>query len=79
MDGGYVPRTSFDWQAVSLPQNLNVNREEAQALVCHMQEIWNKAKVGIKHTQQLQKRQADKHQREVDFGVGDKVMITTKD
>jgi hypothetical protein len=44
-----------------------------------MQEIWDKAKVGIKHAQQLQKRQADKHRREVDFGVGDKVMITTKD
>jgi hypothetical protein len=79
VDGGYVLRTSFDWQAVSSPQNLNVNREEAQALVCHMQEIWDKAKIGIKHTQQLQKKQADKHQREVDFGVGDKVMITTKD
>jgi hypothetical protein len=56
-----------------------VNREEAQALVHHIQEIWDKAKVGIKHAQQLQKRQADKHQREVNFGVGDKVMITTKD
>jgi hypothetical protein len=61
VDGGYVPRISFDWQAVLSPQNLNVNREEAQALVHHMQEIWDKAKVGIKHAQQLQKRQADKH------------------
>jgi hypothetical protein len=51
MDGGYAPRTSFDWQAASSPQNLNVNREEAQALVCYMQEIWDKAKVGIKHAQ----------------------------
>jgi hypothetical protein len=29
VDGGYVLRTSFDWQAASSPQNLNVNREEA--------------------------------------------------
>jgi hypothetical protein len=49
MDGGYVLRTSFNWQAVSSPHNLNVNREEAQALVHHMQEIWDKAKIGIKH------------------------------
>ena len=33
----------------------------------------------IRHTQQLQKKQADKYQREVDFGVGDQVMVTTKD
>jgi hypothetical protein len=49
VDGGYVPRTSFDWQAISSSQNLNVNREEAQALVHHIQEIWDKAKIGIKH------------------------------
>jgi hypothetical protein len=49
VDGGYMPRTSFDWQAASSPQNLNMNREEAQALVYYMQEIWNKAKVGIKY------------------------------
>jgi hypothetical protein len=49
VDSGYVPRISFDWQAALLPQNLNIDREEAQALVCHMQEIWDKAKTGIKH------------------------------
>jgi hypothetical protein len=51
MDNGYVPRISFDWQAVLSPQNLNIDREEAQALVHHIQEIWDKAKTSIKHAQ----------------------------
>jgi hypothetical protein len=36
VDSGYIPRTSFDWQAVSPPQNLNMDKEEAQTLVHHM-------------------------------------------
>jgi hypothetical protein len=36
VDSGYIPRTLFDWQAVLSPQNLNMDKEEAQALVHHM-------------------------------------------
>jgi hypothetical protein len=36
VDSGYIPRTSFDWQAASPPQNLNIDKEEAQTLVHHM-------------------------------------------
>jgi hypothetical protein len=79
VDNGYIPRILFDWQAALPPQNLNMDKEEAQALVRHIQEVWNKAKEGIEYAQQLQKKQADKYQREINFGVGDKVMITTKD
>jgi hypothetical protein len=38
-----------------------MDKEEAQTLVYHMQEVWNKAKEGIKYAQQLQKKQADKY------------------
>ena len=51
VDSGYIPRTLFDWKAASPPQNLNINKEEAQALVCHIQEAWNRAKEGIMHAQ----------------------------
>ena len=79
VDSGHIPRISFDWKAASPPQNLNINKEKAQALVHHIQKAQNKAKEGIMHTQQLQKKQADKHQREINFRIEDKVMVTTKD
>ena len=79
IDNGYVPRTSFDWQSASPPRNLKIDRRDAQAFVRRMEEIWNMAKAGMEHAQAKQKKQADQHRREVDFQVGDEVMVTTKD
>ena len=45
----------------------------------YIEEIWNIAKAGMEHAQAKQKKQADQHRREVDFQVGDEVMVTTKD
>jgi hypothetical protein len=36
VDSDYIPRTSFDWKVALPPQNLNIDKEEAQALVHYM-------------------------------------------
>ena len=42
------------------------------------QEVWDFVRSNIEKAQQRQKAQADKHRREVDFDVGDNVMVSTK-
>ena len=79
IDNGYTPRTSFDWSEPSTPTNLSVDQEAAQKLAHRMEEIWTRAKAGIEHAQDQQRKQADKHRREVNFDIGDGVMVTTKD
>jgi transposase InsO family protein len=76
---GYEPRMSFDWTAASPPQGLKLEQQQAQEWVKHMEEIWEQARFGIEKAQRQQKTQADRHRREVDFDVGDSVMVTTKD
>lgn len=81
VERGYEPRVSFNWLAASppSPQGLDVNREQAQTMVKRMQEVWEFARSSMARAQELQKRQADKGRREVDFDVGDEVMVTTRD
>jgi len=43
-----------------------------------MQEVWDRAKTGIEQAQARQRSQANRHRREEAFGVGDYVMVTTK-
>jgi hypothetical protein len=38
-----------------------------------MQEIWDLVKGSMKRAQERQKKQADRHRREIDFDVGDSV------
>jgi transposase InsO family protein len=77
---GYEPRMSFDWQ--ELPENLppreRLSREEARTIGRRMEEIWCFARDSMAKAQERQKRQADKHRREIDFNVGDEVWITAK-
>ena len=40
--------------------------------------IWNFAGLNMKRNQEHQKKQADKHRREVDFEVGDTVWVSTR-
>jgi transposase InsO family protein len=79
VDNGYEPRVSFDWRAASPPGNLKLERQQAQEFARHMEEIWDRAKLEMDRAQRAQKAQADRHRREVDFDVGDYVMVTTKD
>jgi transposase InsO family protein len=77
---GYEPRTSFDWQtpvSAKTPKE-RLNRMEAQALVERLHDSWKVAQSNMAQTQERYAKQANKHRRGVDFGVGDKVWVTTK-
>jgi hypothetical protein len=79
---GYVPRTSFDWsrpvtdEPVSIRKQLS--RDEAVNYAKRMHSAWETAREGIQHAQEVQRTQANKHRRPVDFQVGDKVYVSTK-
>jgi transposase InsO family protein len=78
VDCGYEPRTSFDWQMASSMQNLSLDREQAQQWMARLKEAWDQARQCLAAAQRQQEAQANKHRREPDFEVGDKVMVTTK-
>ncbi|KAL1979106.1 hypothetical protein VTN96DRAFT_6844 [Rasamsonia emersonii] len=79
VDRGYEPRVSFDWTAATPPEEIKLERREAQKWLRHMESVWNQARSGMEDAQRRQKEQADRHRRDVDFDVGDWVMVTTKD
>ncbi len=55
-----------------------LNRDEAKALVSRIHSSWEAAQGNMTKSQEQYTRQANKHRREVDFAVGDKVWVTTK-
>ena len=77
---GYEPRTSYDWDTAVIAKTPKerLNREEAKALVLRLHESWETAKANMAKSQKRYTRQANKHRREIDFDVGDKVWVTTK-
>jgi transposase InsO family protein len=80
---GYEPRTSFDWKPRASPHDIStpkerLNRAEAQELVARLHDSWQQAKAGMTRAQKRQIAQANKHRREADFKVGDKVWVTTR-
>jgi transposase InsO family protein len=78
---GYEPRLSIDWDQAGKPgsRKERINREEADQFVQRMQEIWDLVKGSMQRAQERQKKQADRHRREIDFDVGDSVWVTTKE
>ena len=72
---GYEPRLSIDWDQAGKPSSRKerINREEADQFVQRMQEIWDLVKGSMQRAQERQKKQADRHRREIDFDVGDSV------
>lgn len=78
---GYEPRTSFDWEPRvqdPRPPSEELNREQARQMAQRMEDIWKFAATLMERAQARQKKQADKHRREVDFEVGDFVWVSTK-
>jgi hypothetical protein len=75
MEKGYEPWTSFDWQALVTLSTLKekFNREEAKAMVIQLHEFWQKAKAAMTKSQERYTTQANRHQRPVNFRVGNKV------
>jgi hypothetical protein len=55
-----------------------LNREAAVKRVKQMEEVWAYAKGKLQQAQQTQKRNADRHRREVNFEVGDDVWLSLK-
>jgi hypothetical protein len=78
---GYEPRLSIDWTQAKEPESVKerINREDADKFVERMQGIWDMIRGTISQAQEHQKRQADRHRREIDFDVGDYVWVTTKE
>ncbi len=77
---GSTARTSFDWNT---PNALNarekLNQEEAKAVAARMEEALELGKKNIQKAQERMTQSANTHRREVDFAVGDKVFVSTKD
>jgi hypothetical protein len=55
-----------------------MSREAAVQRAQQMKEVWDFAKGKLQQAQITQKKNADRHRREVDFGVGDEVWLSLK-
>jgi transposase InsO family protein len=77
---GYPPRTSFDWDRPEGPTTVRerLSYDEAQRTVRTLQEAWETARTIMKRSQDKKERDANLHRRVVDFEVGDKVWVSTK-
>jgi transposase InsO family protein len=77
---GYSPRRSFDWQA---PKPAATAKEklalaEAEAFAKRLQSGWETARKLMGAAQERKAHFVNKSRREPDFGVGDKVWLSTK-
>jgi hypothetical protein len=79
---GYEPRTSFDWDRPATDKPLTarekLNIDEAQAFSHRMKDAWDVARSNMGKAQIQQKKQANRHRREVDFEKGDLVWVKNK-
>jgi transposase InsO family protein len=75
----YPPRTSFDWKMpTTMTAREQLNREEAQQTVRTLQEAWETARAIMSRAQEKKQQDVDPHRRPVDFQVGEKVWVSTK-
>lgn len=77
IDYSYKPRLEFDWNQRVKPRTAreSLNRDEAVAWVKRVENAVKWARENMARAQERQRNQANKHRREVDFVVGDKVYI----
>jgi len=76
-----LPRTSFDWSPPAKPPtsaSAALARQEGRAMAKVLEDALAKAQGFIRKAQDKKRRDVDPHRRAVDFGVGDKVWISTK-
>jgi hypothetical protein len=80
LEMGYLLRTSFDWTQPEPYSSVRekLSTEEAREYVKCMESARTTAQANIRKAQELMQGQANKHRREPDFGLKDKVWITTK-
>ena len=55
-----------------------LNKEEAKALITRLHDSWEHTRDRMRISQERYTAQANKHRREVDFDVKDKVWVSTK-
>jgi transposase InsO family protein len=76
---GLDPRTSWDWNS---PKATNpreqLNYEEATTLADRMHSVWDWAKENMQKAQEKMQKSVNQHRRPIDWQVGDKVYLSTK-
>ena len=76
---GLDPKTSWDWNT---PKSSNprerLNYQEAVTVAKRMHSAWDLAKDNIKQAQEKMQKSTDQHRRPIDWEVGDKVYLSTK-
>jgi transposase InsO family protein len=77
---GYTARTSFDWKrpAAAATAKERLNHEEAQAYVRKLHNAWETAREIMARSQRKKERDINRHRRPIDFQVGEKVWVSTK-
>ena len=79
---GYNPRTSFDWESALSAQEVTpkerLNQQDARTLIKHLHQCWQVAQGNMKQAQDRYAIQANKHRREPNFSVSDKVWVLSK-
>lgn len=77
---GYSPRKSFDWKAPAPPKDARgqLAFDEATRFARRLYDGWKFAQDSIARAQEKNIRDANRHRREPDFDVGDRVYLSTK-
>jgi transposase InsO family protein len=79
---GYQPRMDIDWKrpkdTVPVSEHIRMARADAKAHVKRIHQVWEWCQDAIAKAQERQQVQANKHRRPVDFAVGDRVWVSTK-
>ena len=80
VQNGHPPCTSFDWTPLSKPTTATeqLSQEQAKEVASRMNKAIKKGKEFIKQAQEKIEQSANTHRRLVDFTVGDKVQLKTK-
>src|SRR5436189_5236502 len=80
LEMGYLLCTSFNWDRPKGPHTVHerLSHEEAQKYVKHLEQAWKVTCKIIERAQQSMQKQANKHQHEPDFNVGDSLWVTMK-
>ena len=80
LQNGHPPRTSFDWTPPLKPTTATeqLSQERAKEVASRMNEAIEKGKEFMKQAQEKMEQSTNAHRRPVNFTVGDKVWLTTK-
>jgi hypothetical protein len=77
---GRLPRTSFDWETPKAQTPTEqISQDKARAIATRMQEALRKGKQLMIDAQKKKENDVNAHRRTIDFKVGDKVWVSTKD